>query len=81
MISNDSGPVHIAAALDIPVISLFGRTDPGLSPIRWRPLGEKSVFIHKDLEGLEETIDYTKPCERLLKIQPKEVLEEAEKLL
>jgi heptosyltransferase-2 len=46
-ISNDSGPVHIAASLDVPVISIFGRSDPGLSPKRWKPLGEKSFYIHK----------------------------------
>jgi len=46
-ISNDSGPVHIAASLNCPLISIFGRNDPGLSPARWRPLGEKSFYIHK----------------------------------
>ncbi len=49
LISNDSGPVHIAAALGRPVISIFGRRDPGLSPRRWRPLGEKARYIHKDV--------------------------------
>ncbi len=48
-VSGDSGPVHIAAALGIPVISIFGRSNPGLSPTRWRPLGEKSLFIHKNV--------------------------------
>jgi len=46
-VSNDSGPVHIAASLNVPVISIFGRNDPGLSPVRWKPLGEKSFYIHK----------------------------------
>lgn len=48
LISNDSGPVHIAAALGTPVISIFGRRQPGLSPERWRPLGPDSRFIWKD---------------------------------
>ncbi|OPX29277.1 MAG: lipopolysaccharide heptosyltransferase II [Candidatus Omnitrophica bacterium 4484_171] len=48
-ISNDSGPVHIAAALGTPVISIFGRNDRGLSPKRWRPLGDKAFFMHKDV--------------------------------
>ncbi|MCM8786630.1 MAG: lipopolysaccharide heptosyltransferase II [Candidatus Omnitrophica bacterium] len=48
-ISNDSGPVHIAAALDIPVISIFGRKNAGLSPTRWRPLSENSFYFHKDV--------------------------------
>jgi len=45
-ISNDSGPVHIAAAVGTPVISIFGRNDPGLSPVRWRPVGGNSHYLH-----------------------------------
>lgn len=48
-VSNDSGPVHVASAVGTPVISIFGRKDPGLSPKRWAPAGEKSVFFHKDV--------------------------------
>ena len=49
LISNDSGPAHIAAAVGTPVISIFGRRQPGLSPARWRPLGPRSRFIWKDV--------------------------------
>jgi len=45
LISNDSGPVHIAAALQIPVVSLFTRNQPGINPERWKPLGEKSRYV------------------------------------
>lgn len=48
-ISNDSGPVHIAWSLNTPVISIFGRNNPGLSPERWKPLGKNSVYMHKDV--------------------------------
>ncbi|MDP3787057.1 MAG: lipopolysaccharide heptosyltransferase II [Candidatus Omnitrophota bacterium] len=48
-ISNDSGPVHIAVAVGTPVISIFGRLDPGLSPARWRPVGPNDIVIHKDV--------------------------------
>lgn len=48
VISNDSGPVHIASAVGSPVISIFGRRQPGLSPSRWRPLGDTSRYIWKD---------------------------------
>jgi heptosyltransferase-2 len=46
-ISNDSGPVHIASALGIPVISIFGRSQAGLSPKRWGPLGKHDKYLHK----------------------------------
>lgn len=48
-ISNDSGPVHIASALGTPVISIFGRKQPGLSPQRWSPLGKFDKYLHKDV--------------------------------
>jgi lipopolysaccharide heptosyltransferase II len=46
-ISNDSGPVHVAVAVGTPVISIFGRNLPGLSPRRWGPIGERDVAIHR----------------------------------
>ena len=47
VISNDSGPVHIAAAVETPVISIFGRNQPGLSPQRWAPLSKVHAVFHK----------------------------------
>ena len=47
-ISNDSGPVHIATAVATPVISIFGRAQIGLGPMRWGPLGQKDKYLHKD---------------------------------
>jgi heptosyltransferase-2 len=47
-ISNDSGPVHIATAVGVPVLSIFGRKQPGLSPRRWAPIGLKDRFLHAD---------------------------------
>ena len=42
MICNDSGPMHIAAALGVPVVAMFGPTDPALTG----PYCEKkSVFV------------------------------------
>jgi len=52
-ISNDSGPVHIAAAVGTPVISIFGRNQKGLSPTRWGPLGKKDKVLHKEVGCLE----------------------------
>lgn len=49
LVSNDSGPVHLASAAGTPVVSIFGRNQPGLSPVRWRPLGGKSRYLWKDI--------------------------------
>ncbi|MDD3344952.1 MAG: lipopolysaccharide heptosyltransferase II [Candidatus Omnitrophica bacterium] len=81
-ISNDSGPVHIASALGTPVISIFGRNQPGLSPFRWGPLGEKDRYLHKNA-GCVECLAHN--CEKgfacLKMIGVKDVLSEAEKIL
>ncbi len=47
-IGNDTGPMHMAAALGVPVIAVFGRNIPGTGPVRWRPWGDKhNVFHHE----------------------------------
>jgi len=50
LVSNDSGPVHIAAALGVPVVSIFTRNQPGINPERWCPLGSKSRFAAPPLD-------------------------------
>jgi heptosyltransferase-2 len=52
-ISNDSGPVHIAVSVGTPVISIFGRNQKGLSPLRWGPLGKKDKVLHKEVGCIE----------------------------
>jgi heptosyltransferase-2 len=49
LISNDSGPVHVAAAVGTPVVDIFGRNQRGLSPLRWDPLGEGHIILHKEV--------------------------------
>ena len=49
LISNDSGPVHLACAVGTPVVAIFGRWGPGLSPTRWGPTGPQSVVLHHDV--------------------------------
>ena len=80
-VSNDSGPVHIAAALGTPVISIFGRNEKGLSPRRWRPLGNKSFFMHKDV-GCDPCLAHncTKGFLCLKAIKPDEVFSLVKKI-
>ena len=49
LLSNDSGPVHIACAVGTPVAAVFGRWGGGLSPTRWGPTGENSLVLHEDV--------------------------------
>ncbi len=49
LVSNDSGPVHIAAAVGTPVVDIFGRNQRGLSPLRWGPLGAGHIILHKEV--------------------------------
>ncbi len=49
LVSNDSGPVHVAAWAGTKVVSIFGRNQAGLSPTRWRPLGSGHRVLQKDV--------------------------------
>jgi heptosyltransferase-2 len=81
-ISNDSGPVHIASSLNTPVISIFSRKNSGLSPLRWGPLGNNSVYIHKDV-GCTQCLAHN--CVKgflcLREIAPEEVAVQAFRIL
>lgn len=58
MIGNDSGPMHIADALNIPVVALFGPGEPHL----FAPSGKQSGFIHHKLE--------CNPCDQVHCVHP-----------
>jgi lipopolysaccharide heptosyltransferase II len=45
VVSPDSGPAHMAAALGVPLVTLFGPT----SPERWAPVGPRVKVIGMDL--------------------------------
>jgi lipopolysaccharide heptosyltransferase II len=51
LVSNDSGPVHLASGLQTPVVAIFIRNQPGINPERWRPFGDfaKVVSVAPDL--------------------------------
>ena len=52
LISNDSGPVHLASAVGTPVVALFGTSDAGSHPTRWGPWGDGHVVLYGPLERL-----------------------------
>jgi len=44
-ISNDSGLMHIAGALNIPTVAIFGSTNP----VTTSPVGKRSVVVRKEI--------------------------------
>ncbi|MDD5155237.1 MAG: lipopolysaccharide heptosyltransferase II [Candidatus Omnitrophica bacterium] len=76
-ISTDSAPLHIAAAMHVPFVALFGPTDPG----RHMPYAKECVLIKKDLPCAP---CYKPGCSRnrcMESITPQEVLDAVDKLL
>jgi len=51
LVSADTGPLHLATAVQTPVVGLFGSTDPG----RTGPIGKEHQVIRKELSCV--------PCE------------------
>lgn len=48
-IGNSTGPMHIAAALKVPVVAIFGNIHPRDSFQEWGPWGEGHIVVRKDL--------------------------------
>ncbi len=53
LITGDTGPSHLAATVDTPVVALFGPTDPN----RYAPLTPHAEVVHADL--------WCRPCGQL----------------
>jgi len=73
-IGNDSGISHMAAALGLPVIAIFGPTDPKV----WSPRGEKIFVVRKGVHCSpcsQERFFQCKDFECLKRIEVGEVLE------
>jgi heptosyltransferase-1 len=75
-IGGDTGPLHLAAAVGVPVIALFGPTDPA----RNRPYGNRAIVLRSELS--QTTTSHLKDPEAgLLQITAAEVIAAARHLL
>lgn len=75
-IGGDTGPLHLAAALGVPVVAIFGPTDPA----RNGPYSERSVVLRN--AASRTSLSHTsEPDPGLLQIVAGEVLAAARKLL
>ena len=45
VVCNDSGPMHLAAALNVPMVAIFGPTDH----VAWHPLSENASIVRRDM--------------------------------
>jgi len=74
LICNDSGPMHVAAALGKPVVAMFGPTDPR----RTGPYRQTEPVLQSRLlpcvPCLRKRCRYAKPLECLRAITPEQVL-------
>jgi ADP-heptose:LPS heptosyltransferase len=53
LVTGDTGPMHLAAALDVPVVAIFGPSDPA----RWGPFSERARVVRVPLP--------CSPCNRI----------------
>ena len=75
MVTNDTGPMHVAAALRRPVVAMFGPTEPR----RTGPYGQIDRALQIELPCvpcLKAHCTYEKPMECLRGISPQRVREE-----
>jgi heptosyltransferase I len=75
-ISGDTGPMHLAAALRVPVVALFGPTRPE----RNGPFGTPCVVLRSP-DSVYNTSHTDRPDAGLASIQPQAVIEAADRLL
>jgi len=62
MVTNDTGPMHVAAALGKPVVSLFGPTEPA----RTGPYGQQGQSLRMSLPCVPCMKD---TCHRTIRIE------------
>lgn len=79
MVTNDTGPRHFAAAFGVPLVTLFGPTDPRWTTIP-APGGETILVADPSLPPTDVADDFPERC-RIDRIALDEVIAGADRLL
>ena len=78
-LGNDSGITHLAAALGVRAVALFGPTDA----LEWAPIGERGTVLTRNIECSPCAVSVMKICSHhkcLTALYPADVIRELEKL-
>ncbi|HSZ62748.1 MAG TPA: glycosyltransferase family 9 protein [Terriglobales bacterium] len=75
-IGGDTGPMHLAAALKIPVVAIFGPTNP----VRNGPFETRSIVLRSAISQTDHT-RHQEPEQGLLEIKIEEVVSASRRLL
>jgi len=83
LVTNDSGLMHLASFLKVPVVAIFGPTDPKLG---FAPLGQDNMVITVNEKCSPCSLHGKRKCHRkerycMDRISPEEVAEKASELL
>jgi heptosyltransferase-1 len=76
LIAGDTGPMHLAAALGVPVVAIFGPTNPA----RNGPFGARSIVLRNPISPTSHSRS-AQPDPGILEISADEVVSAARKLL
>jgi heptosyltransferase-2 len=82
-VTNDSGPMHIASALGVPLVAIFGPTHPQLG---FSPIGSENVVLSANVECSPCSLHGEKRCRKKTRycmdlIEPEMVADAVEGLL
>jgi heptosyltransferase-2 len=82
-VTNDSGPMHIASALGVPVVAIFGPTHPKLG---FAPIGSENIILTADVKCSPCSLHGGKRCHKKSRfcmdlIEPEMVADAVERLL
>jgi heptosyltransferase-1 len=75
-VGGDTGPMHLAAALGVPIVALFGPTRPE----RNGPYATRSVVLRSP-ESVDNSSHTDKPDLGLHSIRPEQVIAAADELM